>query len=93
MDTVTSRAKEYHVTEVVESPTATNIEAGKACDAGPVLDYAGSAEKTNPEEIKLVRKLDVWMLVCTTRDRYLISYALVTEHGSEGSRCYGFSTS
>lgn len=32
-------------------------------DVGPTLDYAGSAEKTDPEEIKLVRKLDRWILV------------------------------
>lgn len=29
----------------------------------PSLDYAGSAEKTDPEEIKLAKKLDLWILV------------------------------
>lgn len=31
----------------------------------PAVDYAGSSEKTDPLEIKLVRKLDMWMIVCT----------------------------
>lgn len=27
------------------------------------VDYSGAREKTNPEEIKLVRKLDRWIMV------------------------------
>jgi hypothetical protein len=29
-----------------------------------VRDYTGSARKTDPEEIRLVRKLDLWIMVC-----------------------------
>lgn len=32
-------------------------------ESKPTLDYAGSTEKTDPEEIRLVRKLDCWILV------------------------------
>lgn len=58
--------KDNSITEVVGSPREVpSLEDGKACKPGPILDYAGSSEKTDPVEIKLVRKLDMWMLVRT----------------------------
>jgi hypothetical protein len=30
----------------------------------PGFDYSGAHAKTNPEEIKLVKKLDRWIMVC-----------------------------
>ena len=30
------------------------------------IDYSGAHEKTDPAEIKLVRKLDLWIMVSTT---------------------------
>lgn len=53
--------------EIHESPrpTSTNTDVEKlTTEAEKHLDYAGSAAKTDPEEIRLVRKLDLWMLVC-----------------------------
>ena len=32
--------------------------------ASPLMDYTGVAKKTDPEEIKLVRKLDYRIMVC-----------------------------
>lgn len=58
-------SKDCKFTEIVDSsrevPSTGKQTAGRR---GPILDYAGSAEKSDPEEIKLVRKLDIWMLVC-----------------------------
>jgi len=46
-------------------PASTNADEEKfTMEAKTHLDYAGSAAKTDPEEIRLVRKLDLWMLVC-----------------------------
>lgn len=60
-----NHAKDYHITEVVDnSGDVPSIGEGKNDHPGQILDYAGSAEKTDPKEIKLVRKLDVRMLVC-----------------------------
>lgn len=67
-------AKESTITEVINGPVDDpGIEDKKAGKSEPVLDYAGSAEKTDPKEIKLVRKLDLWMLVRTeprSRDHF-----------------------
>lgn len=38
-------------------------EEGKIVQAE--LDYSGAHEKTDPAEIKLVRKLDTWIMVST----------------------------
>jgi hypothetical protein len=38
-------------------------EEGKTLRAE--LDYSGAHEKTDPAEIKLVRKLDTWIMVST----------------------------
>lgn len=57
------------ISEIADSPrpVSTNADEDKlATGAGKVLDYAGSSAKTDPEEIKLVRKLDLWMLVRTS---------------------------
>ena len=32
----------------------------------PKIDYSGAHEKTDPREIALVKKLDRWIMVCTT---------------------------
>lgn len=59
-------AKESTITEITNSPVdVPSIEDKEASKSEPILDYAGSAEKTDPKEIKLVRKLDLWMLVRT----------------------------
>lgn len=56
--------KTVHLDEVKEPIAAHQADcvedAGKP--AAPVLDYAGAARKTNPAEIKLVRKLDFIIL-------------------------------
>lgn len=33
-------------------------------DVKPKGDYSGAVAKTDPEELKLVRKLDRWIMVC-----------------------------
>lgn len=49
--------------ETAEAPHGGHAKsADESQQEGPVLDYAGSAEKTDPEEIRLVRKLDLMML-------------------------------
>lgn len=30
------------------------------------VDYSGAHEKTDPREIALVKKLDLWIMVCST---------------------------
>lgn len=59
--------EDYTITEVTHNPVEVpSIEEKEASKSEPtLLDYAGSAEKTDPKEIKLVRKLDLWMLVRT----------------------------
>lgn len=58
----------------------------------PLVDYAGSSEKTDPEEIRLVRKLDFWMLVSPHSP--LPGLFPDTHHWHhEGSRFFGSSTS
>lgn len=59
--------EDYTITEVTNSPAKVpSIEDKEASKSeSTLLDYAGSAEKTDPKEIKLVRKLDLWMLVRT----------------------------
>lgn len=59
--------EDYTITEVTNSPVdVPSIDEKEASKTEPtLLDYAGSAEKTDPKEIKLVRKLDLWMLVRT----------------------------
>lgn len=34
--------------------------------ATAAVDYSGAAAKTDPEEIRLVRKLDLWIMVSLT---------------------------
>jgi hypothetical protein len=44
-------------------------EEGKTVRAE--LDYSGAHEKTDPAEIKLVRKLDKWIMVSITNRSFL----------------------
>lgn len=56
--------KAYVVHNEVLSPTMTNeidnIEVEKRQALG--IDYSGAHEKTDPREIKLVKKLDLWIM-------------------------------
>lgn len=47
-------------TDPVSAPLAETEEILKA--EPEVLDYSGAREKSNPREIKLVRKLDLWIM-------------------------------
>lgn len=91
-------------TQTVEVPKSSkevpaNAEGNTSEDSGPTLDYAGSAEKTDPEEIRLVRKLDRWILVslsALTSTNRLWCWARLPELARMltcDSRCYGCSTS
>lgn len=89
--------KEYTITEVTNSPVGVpSIEGKEASKSGPtLLDYAGSAEKTDPKEIKLVRKLDLWMLVRAEpllKSSFQNLVSSLTMAGGR-SRCSGSSTS
>lgn len=46
-----------------DTPTKNEEDGPRSKGTEPVLDYAGSAAKVDPEEIRLVRKLDYMMLV------------------------------
>lgn len=60
----TGQRAEEHTVEIVSAPQETTAKpAVESQQDGPVLDYAGSAEKTDPAEIRLVKKLDFMMLV------------------------------
>lgn len=60
---------EDHIMEVGENPPKTPAkimeEGGDSPE--PVVDYAGSAAKTDPEEIRLVKKLDLVMLASVSK--------------------------
>lgn len=73
--------EDYTITEVTNSPVEVpSIEDKEVSKSEPtLLDYAGSAEKTDPKEIKLVRKLDLWMLVRT--EPHLKSSFKIRPHG------------
>ena len=43
-------------------PDITDEDALHKADLGMQLDYSGASEKTDPAEIKLVRKLDLWIM-------------------------------
>lgn len=63
------KADERVQDNIVEIPKSsedvpTPVDKETTEDSKPILDYAGSADKTDPEEIRLVRKLDLCMLVC-----------------------------
>ena len=47
--------------DVIQTAYAVVDEEGKTARAR--LDYSGAHEKTDPAEIKLVRKLDTWIMV------------------------------
>jgi hypothetical protein len=56
----------------------------------PKVDYSGACEKTNPEEIKLVKKLDRWIMVCGFAFFFLLSRVAVSNITlSRNSQCYG----
>lgn len=62
-------------------------------DAVPTLDYAGSAEKTDPEEIRLVKKLDRWILVSLSIIQSLLRISHRLTRHSLYCGCSTFSTS
>ena len=43
-------------------PVTADEDALRKSDQGVKLDYSGAAKKTDPAEIKLVRKLDLWIM-------------------------------
>lgn len=48
----------------VEKLESTHQEfSSKILEKNPNGDYSGAVAKTDPEEIKLVRKLDLWIMV------------------------------
>ena len=50
-------------TEKARDPTLTYEEDGVVKDAyGVKVDYSGATKKTDPAEIALVRKLDMWIM-------------------------------
>lgn len=56
-----------------EKPTIERLESGMSSDEPqkPMptvekVDYSGAHEKTDPREIALVKKLDLWIMVCWT---------------------------
>lgn len=58
--------QDHQTVEMLKTPKEVIVRAdGDTSEdsSQPSLDYAGSAEKTDPEEIKLVKKLDIWILV------------------------------
>lgn len=60
------RPQDHQIVDMLKTPKEVIVKAdGDASEdsSQPSLDYAGSAEKTDPEEIKLVKKLDIWILV------------------------------
>lgn len=59
--------------DLQRSPIKSEEDGDKILDVEPVLDYAGSAAKVNPEEIRLVRKLDCMMLASSNDPKLLAS--------------------
>jgi hypothetical protein len=47
----------------VEKHTSTHQEYSEKEFTNTAVDYSGAAAKTDPAEIKLVRKLDLWVMV------------------------------
>lgn len=56
--------------ELFETPT---IESGDLKGVRAGADYSGAVQKTSPEEIKLVRKLD-WRIMPTLWCMYFLNY-------------------
>lgn len=54
-----------HVNSVMGPEKPTHVEDGER-------DYTGTARKTDPEEIRLVRKLDLWIMVRLPLTRLLM---------------------
>lgn len=50
----------------------------KAQNKDEKLDYSGFAQKTDPKEIKLVRKLDLYIMVSRSCSSKLALYVLIT---------------
>jgi hypothetical protein len=45
-----------HVNSVLDDEKPTQMDEER--------DWTGTAKKTDPEEIRLVKKLDLWIMVC-----------------------------
>jgi MFS family permease len=60
----TSQAPDHKAKPQMEHVDSILDPAKPANGASAGLDYAGAAKKTNPEEIRLVRKLDLWIMPC-----------------------------
>jgi hypothetical protein len=54
----------HETKEEVEFSHVNSMGPDKPAQAdGAERDYTGTAKKTDPEEIRLVRKLDMWIMV------------------------------
>lgn len=59
-----SAVAEHHVTvEIYPDPKGSPITGQSHEDTAVRVDYSGASAKTDPAEIKLVRKLDMFIMV------------------------------
>lgn len=62
-------ATAHHNENELRMERTKSTDAGVIQDEKPIpkvekVDYSGAHEKTDPKEIKLVKKLDRWIMVC-----------------------------
>lgn len=56
-------ATTYEDAEKGEDQVIEDVDAEKSA-VGAKVDYSGFAQKSDPKEIRLVRKLDMYIMVC-----------------------------
>ena len=60
-----STAMDIEKQQVLHAERTNSLMGGEDPKGAPVaVDYSGAAAKTDPEEIRLVKKLDRWIMVC-----------------------------